>query len=156
MTNGRTIAELKNMLEEVQDENIPEEVNRRLLALMIMTNTDSINKLTENLSKNHEELTELFKSLDAKINEHIEWGEQSAQDFEEEVSKLKKEMEENPTFFKALKTHPKKFAIGILGVFLLLNMWFVSGLRYIVLELSLHLIGIPDSMIEEIMQVFFK
>ena len=122
---------------------------------MITTNTDAIKKLSESMEKNHQELMALFTCLDDNFNEHTRIGEDFRNGVYGELNKLKEDRQKNPTLFEWVKQYPKRFVSIISGVFLLANVWFISGIRYTVTLSILHFFRLPDDVIDQILQVLF-
>lgn len=154
--NGKTVEELKEMLDTISDHDLPDEITRRLLAIMILTNTDSINTLTKTLEKNHEELTDRFIGLEDKFETHAEHDEDFRNGVFKELEDLKEDRKDNPTIIQWVKVHPKKFGSILLGLFLLFNVWFVSGIRYTVVYTTLNLLRLPTEFIETVLEFLFK
>ena len=153
--NGNTVEDLKRMLDEIPEEDLPTDVTRRLLAIMILTNTDSINSLTEAVEKNHREITSLFTDMNSNFTEHVEREEELKVSVFKEIEDLKEQRKNNPTICEWIKAHPKKTIVFSLGIFLLSNIWFVSGIRYWVTYTILHLFKFQPEFIHKVLDLLF-
>jgi len=153
--NGQTVEELKNMLDDVDDSILPDEITRKLLAIMIITNTDSMCKLTAVVQDNHKEVMKLIKHLDDRGMSNMEWGEGAAEKLSGDIECIKKDRKRNPTMIEWIRKHPKKLTFGLVIAFLISNVWFISGIRYTVTFTVLNFLRFSPEFIDQVMNLLF-
>lgn len=156
MSNGHTIDNLNEMLNSVTND----EISRRVLAVMILTNTETIEKLKkeilESLENTHTEILDSVAAIDLKVDTHMVTAKDRCIDVTTHLSEIQEDLDTNLTLFTWIKTNKKKSSLILVMSILISNLWFISGLRYWTTVTLLQLLNLPNDTIDQIILLLFN
>lgn len=162
LTNGELSTELQDLIERAEGE-IPQEITNKILSIMIEDTNRSIRKIRgetkESLNLTKNEIMDSITQMEDKVLNELSILSEKVSCNTTTISEIQKEQKEYPSISKWTTNHKKQSLIIVTAFFLVSQLWFVSGFRYIILSSLLYLagklFGLPAETIESILGLLF-
>lgn len=162
LTNGELSSEIQKLLARA-DGDIPQDVTNQILSLMIQDTGRNIKRLRgetkESLDVTKKEIQESLNGMEERILNNIACLSGMVETNVKNIKKLEEESKVYPSIFKWVRTNKYKAWASLVGFFIISQLWFISGFRFIVLSSILHIagkvFGLPDETIDQILLLLF-